>query len=446
MTVTKLTEKPADEARLDGPYENVFLRMGGPRDRSSATSSSFTRLEQGQLESLYLADGFARKMIDVPAEEMLRAGWCVEGIDDSHDVDAALEGIGAAAALTEAIRWADLYGGSAIVMLLKDGGELDQPLREDSVKAIEQLRVYDRHQVVRHRVYEDASDSRFGKTEIYQISPTRGTAYLVHESRCLIMDGAPVPNRVREENDGWGESRLQQALSQLTRFGASQSWANALLERAQQAVHGIPELTNLLRTKDGEKMVKKRVDIVDMTRSVNNTVVIDAAESYDLKSTSLSGVADIIDRLGLSLSAVSGLPESLLFGRQQGGLNSTGAADLEQWYAKVRQAQETRLLPALDRLITLTLKVQGRYDLAYTVEFKPLSVPSAKQQAETNKIKADTYVALAGAQMLDPSEGRKMLAADGYAIDDEGDGPQIEGLGDDEDELDGGAPRAPSGQ
>ena len=407
------------QTRDDGPYENVFLNVGTKGDRSAYTRAVTPRLLQyTELEGLYEGDGFARRIIDLPAEEMVRAGYDIEGVEDDSDVRAELEGVQALEKLCDAMRWASLYGGSLVVMLVNDGGTLEDPLEVERAKSLEQLRVYDRWQITHYRKYLDPNDMHFGKTELYMVSPIEGTPYIVHESRCLVFDGVPVPDRIRERNDGWGASKLQQCYDQLIRYGMGHYWANQLLERAQQAIHGIPELTNLLRSPGGEALVKKRVDLVDMTRSINNTIVIDSAETYDLKSTPLSGVADIMDRLGLALSAVTGIPESLLFGRQQGGLNSTGKADLENWYAKISQDQNNILLPALDKLVTVQLYVMGKYVDDYLIKFNPLSVPSRKDVAETDYKRAQTFEILNNIGALDASEIRKMLPDEGYDIDD----------------------------
>lgn len=414
-----MSEQSTEAMRDDGPYENVFLNVGNKGDRSTFTRAVTPRLLQyTELEGLYEGDGFARRIVDLPAEEMVRAGYDIEGVEEDSDVRAELEGVQALEKLCDAMRWASLYGGSIVVMLINDGGMLEDPLNIENSKSLEQLRVYDRWQVTHHKKYLDPNDMRFGKTELYMVSPIEGTPYVVHESRCIVFDGVPVPDRVRERNDGWGASKLQQCYDQLTRFGMSHVWANALLERAQQAVHGIPELTNLLRSPGGEALVRKRVDLVDMTRGINNTIVIDAAETYELKSTALTGVADIMDRLGLALSAVTGIPESLLFGRQQGGLNSTGKADLENWYAKIGQDQNNILLPALDKLVTVQLYVMGRYVEDYLIKFNPLSVPSRKDVAETDYKRAQTFEILNNIGALDSSEIRKMLPDEGYDIDD----------------------------
>lgn len=404
----------------DGAYENVFMNVGNRGDRGAYTRTlAAPTWTQHQPDNLYDCDGFAAKIIDKPAEEMTRAGYCIEGIDDGDDVIADLEKISTTQKLAQAIKWSDLYGGALIVLLVNDGGEFDQPLRPDAAKEIEQIRVYDRWQVSRHRLYQDPADKRFGQTEIYHIAPSTGNPYTVHESRCIALDGMECSPRRRDINDGWGVSRLQKAYDQLERMNMAHYWSNALIERAQQAVHGIPDLTGLLSQPGGEELVKTRLNLVDMSRCINNTVVIDSQESYDIKSTSFSGVTDIVDRLGLALCAVTGFPESVMFGRQQGGLNSTGAADMQQWYAHIEQRQHIDFLPALRRIVDLQLRIMGKWTADFEIECEPLYVPSAKETSDVELNRAKTAEIYVNMQAVDPSEIRQTLREDGpYEIDD----------------------------
>ena len=400
-----------DVTRTDGSYANAFLAKGNSRDRGSYNRHVMTRrLDYTELESIYEGDGLGKKIIDLPIEDMLRCGFEVE---DQEGIEDELKSIDAVPAITRALKWADLFGGSLIVMIVNDGGLLEEPLNENNVREVESLRVYDRWQVTRHKKYTDPADKRFGKTELWMISPVvGGNPYVVHESRCIIVDGIDVPDRVRERNDGWGNSKLQHIYDQLVKANDSHYWANGLLERAQQAVHGIPGLTNILRAPGGENLIRQRVDLVDMSRSVNNAVVIDGEESYAILSTTLSGVPDIIDRLSLALCAVADIPEQLLFGRQMGGLNSNGQSSLESWYAKIGAWQEQRLLPILNRLISILPSSPEMFD----VEFKPLWVPSEKEEAETEERKAKTAEIYVNMGALDPSEVRREIAGD-YEID-----------------------------
>lgn len=433
--MTKPTGRPVgrprknDVTRDDGAYENAFLSVGTNRDRGTYTRPNMTAapLDMGALERLYSGDGFARRIVDLPAEEMTRAGYDLDGLEETVEgrVKSLLETVGALPALCDAARWARLYGGALIVMLVDDGSaDLLAPLDVTKARGLEKLRVYDRTEVTRGRMYSDPADKRFGQVETWQINPSTGMPYAVHETRCLRFDGAAVPNRVREQNEGWGASVLQQCHDQLTRFGMSHYWANGLLERAQQAVHSISGLSSTLRGKGGSEMIRQRVDLVDMVRGINNTVVIDGdGETYELKATSLTGVADLIDRFGKALSAVTGLPETLLFGAQQKGLGNSGAGDLENWYASVSQDQENILLGPLDTLVQIALYAVGSFTPDYLIEFEPLYVPSDKEKAEVEKLEAEAKKTKADAanlyvtmQALDPSEVRAGLGEE-YEID-----------------------------
>lgn len=404
-----------DVTRQDGSYANVFLAKNTINDRSSYNRHiTARRLDYTELENIYQGDGLAKKIIDLPNEEMTRCGFEIE---EAEDIYADFESINAMPLVTRALKWSDLFGGSLIVMIVNDGGLLEEPLNEDNVREVESLRTYDRWQVTRFRKYTDPSDKRYGRTEIYQINPTSGgNPYQVHESRCIVIDGIDVPDRTREQNDGWGNPKLQHIYDQLVKANDAHYWANGLMERAQQAVHGIPGLTNILRAPGGEALVRQRVDLVDLSRSVNNTVVIDGEESYDILSSSFAGVPDIIDRLTLALCAVSDIPEQLLFGKQTVGIGSNGQSSLESWYAKVAAWQTQRLLPVIDRLATLLLKAKGKYKEDYTITFKPLWMPSEKEEAETCERKAKTAEIYVNMGALDPSEVRKAIA-DEYQID-----------------------------
>lgn len=405
---------------LDGPYANAFLNVGNAMDRGMYTkATSNVYLSYSELENLYIQDGMARRIIDLPSEEMTRAGFDLDDIDEQLEIDCitAFETLNLTKKLTEALKWSFLYGGSLIVVLANDGGTLESPLVVERVKSLEQLRVYDRWQVSRHQKYNDPGDMRFGRTEIFLISPLNGVPYYVHESRCLIFDGCSIPERQRELNDGWGASRLQQVNDQLTRFNMSHYWGNGLLERAQQAIHGIPDLTNLLRSPGGEQSVKSRINLVDMARSVNNTVVIDALETYEIKATSLTGVSDLIDRFAQVLCAVCDIPETLLMGKQKTGLSGSNKNDLEYFYSKVKQWQTNMLIEPLDRLIEMQLYVLGAYTPDYKIEFESLMVEDEAVEAEIDYKEAQCAQIYNAMGALDASEVRLSIA-NKYEIED----------------------------
>lgn len=426
--MTKPTGRPRGRpaktiVHTDG-YGNAFSGTGSRADRSMYTRiNAPAYIDQNTAAALYMGDGLARRIVDLPATEMTRAGVSFKELDEKLEdqVLAAFDNLDVMHHFADALRWADVFGGAIIVMGINDGGQLDQPLNENGIKSVEFLRVYDRWQTSVNRRYADPMNPGYGKVELYQISPhTGGAPYLVHESRILRMDGDTIPDLQRQQNDGWGASTYQSCKEALERVGSSHQWANSLLERAQQAVHSIPELANILRSVQGEDQIRKRVDVVDMVRGILNTIVIDGQESYELKSTSFAGIPDIMDRFAESLSSIKGIPMYLLIGRSPGGLSATGGNNEEAWYAKVAAMQNDRLRGPINRLVQLILlSLSGNTGGDWELCFEPLKVPSEKEQAEVEKLEAehekleaDTMAVYVSIGALDPREVRAKIAED----------------------------------
>lgn len=409
-------------------YANAFSGVGTKRDRASYTRSSMSSLlGQSEMIALYMSDGFARRVVDVPAEEMTRAGIEIENLEEEvqESVQAKLEELDLMKHCNTALRWSMSMGGALMVLGVNDGGALDVPLNDQGVKDVEFLRVYDRYQCTIVGRVTDPLSREYGKPEMWLISPNSGgTPYKVHASRVCVFDGEPVQDLIRQQNDGWGLSVYQSCYDQLIRLGTSHQWALALLERAQQAVHGIPNLSQNLRTPGGEDAIKKRVDVVDMVRGIMNTVIVDAEETYDIKGASFTGVTDIVDRFAEALSGVTGIPVYLLMGRSIGGLNSTGAANMDGWYARIEAMQNDRLRNHIDRIVNLVLRsMTGEDGGDYKLCFNSLKVESEKERAEVEKleaeaerIEAETAAKYVEIGALDPLEVRKEIAED-YELD-----------------------------
>jgi uncharacterized protein len=414
---------PKTIVKVDG-YSNAFSGSGSRADRSVFTRiHQAVHIDQNTAANIYMGSGLGRRIADLPAMEMTRAGVDFENMDEKVEdaVLAKFDDLAVMHHFADGLRWADVFGGSVIVMGINDGGQLDQPLNESGIKSVEFLRVYDRYQTSVKQRYADPMNPGYGKVELWMISPhTGGQPYMVHESRVLILDGDPVPDLQRSNNDGWGASKYQSVHESLMRFKTSHQWANSLLERAQQAVHSIPELANILRSVGGEASIQKRVDVVDMVRGMLNTIVIDGQETYELKSTSFSGVHEIMDRLAEALASDLGWPMYLLVGRSPGGLSATGGTNEEAWLAKLQATQNDKMRSPLNRLVQIILlSISGDTGGDWELCFNPLKVPSEKEEAEiekleaeTKKAKADTAVALVGIGALDPREVRAKIAED----------------------------------
>lgn len=430
--------------REDG-YVNLLNKYGTTHDNSE--SYGFEReplIPDMQLTSLYEGNGLFTKIIDAPAEEALKHGFDLRLKNDELDafVEEALDDLEWEEKAATAIKWARLYGGAIIVMLIDDGRGLEEPVDWKSIRSIDELRVYERAIVQPDTTSLYTQDiggkgagnrvSKFGQPEFYYVSSIYGS-FKVHESRCLVFRNGVLPELVSDSTYlFWGMPEYVRIRRALRETITSHTDATKMLERSVQAIYSMKGLAALLTTDDGENAVLKRLQVIDMARGLLNSIAIDSeGESYDFKVAQFSGVKDVIDATCNMLSALTNIPQTILFGRSPAGENSTGESDMENWYSFVERIQKLMLKRNLRNLLDVVFRA-GVYsgeieeEPDYKLKFNPLWSLSDTEQATVDQTKAQAALAKAQAtqiyvdmQAIDPSEVRTALAADGeYNVED----------------------------
>lgn len=420
--------------RRDG-YVNLLNKYGTAQDNTTAYFfEGEPTVPDMDLARHYEGEGLFAKIIDTPAEEAVKHGFelGINNPDIESFITDSLDELDWEEKAATAIKWARLYGGSLIVMLVDDGRGLEQPLDWKNIRSIDELRVYERAVVQPDytNIYNyDPKDparrttSKFGMPEYYHVFSAYGT-FTVHESRCLIFRNGILPEYITQSYYRfWGIPeyiRIKRALREtITAHGD----AVKLLERSVQAIYKMKNLAQLLATSDGEDQVLKRLQVIDMARGILNSISIDAeGEDYSFQTFQLSGVKDVIDSTCNMLSALTSIPQTILFGRSPAGQNSTGESDLENYYNYVERIQKLMLRGNLKTLIDVILQAglaSGKIPEIpdYKLKFSPLWSMSDTEQATVESTKAQTsYTKAQTAQLyvdmgaLDPSEVRAGLA------------------------------------
>ena len=377
-----------------------------------------------QCSHLYTYNGIAKAIIDIPADEAMRTGFDIETETNEEELNKEIcshcEDLMVQDKFSEALAWADLYGGSLIVVLADDGRRIDEPLNYDGLRRIEKLKVFDRTNVVGSVQYHDASAPQYMDVEQYYINTFGSNPMWVHESRVLRFDGGRLPLYQRNLRLGWGAKRFESIKEEIERYCNGNEYALQALTRLSQDVLKLDGLTNILATEGGDVAVQKRMQMIDMVRSMMNSIAIDGTDEYDRKGLSLTGIKEIIEQFEIALCSCTGIPATKLFGRSPAGMNATGKADLENYYNMVANIQKNKVKPNLVRLIEM-IGACSEYNIklpdVWHVEFEPLwSMSKAekadveKTKADAQRAKADSIVSLINAQVLDATEARATLA------------------------------------
>lgn len=440
---TAIIDETQEQFRQDG-YSNLLNKYGTNQDNSIAYEySSEVFVDDMQLTQIYESNGLFAKIIDRPAEEAVKHGLDIDYGDQSimEYVEAYMDELALEDKFATAEKWARLYGGAIIVMLVDDGGGLEEPLDWQSAKGIEDLLVFERSVVQpgymsMYRSYNTSSRQqkyRIGEPEYYQVYSIYGQ-FKVHHSRCLLFRNGKLPEQTSNENyRNWGIPEYVKIKRALRECITSHENGTKLLERCVQAIYKMKNLANLLSTENGEDKVLQRLQIIDMARSLLNSIAIDNdGEEYTFESFAMSGVKEILDSTCNMLSAVTNIPQTLLFGRSPAGMNSTGENDLENYYNMVENIQKQNMKANVRIIIDLILQ-QGKQEgkisgiPKYKVKFAPLWSLSETEQATIEKTEADTEYAKAQTMqvymdnsVLDPSEVRDLLIREGkFGIEEE---------------------------
>lgn len=420
--------------RKDG-YINVLNKYGTSRDNSE--SYEFVAepvIPDTSLTIQYEDNGLFAKIIDTPAEEAVKHGFDLGLKDDSINefVEDALDALEWEEKAATAIKWARLYGGSIIVMLIDDGRGLEEPVDWNNIRSIDELRVYERSVVQPDYASLYSSDpmratrnraSKFAMPEYYYVQSLYGS-FTVHESRCLVFRNGILPERVTNPvYRFWGTPEYVRIKRAMRDALVAHGNGPKLLDRSVQPIYKMKNLASLLASEGGDETVLKRLEIIDLARGILNSIAIDAeGEDYDFKSIPFSGVKDVIDTTCNMLSAVTNIPQTILFGRSPAGENSTGDSDFENYYNYIERIQKLMLKGNVRTLLDVLFKAalangEVPEEPKYKLKFNPLWSLSDTEQANVDKVKADIEMVKAQTaqlyvqmQALDPSEVRTALA------------------------------------
>ena len=401
--------------RKDG-WMNLFTGLGTRADKTKSTRAVPTGfLADAEKEIIYADDGLGARIVDLLPEDMMKQGWHYvfenekEGFDNYSKIyNHIFKEIRANYKIAQALKWARLYGGALILLGVYDGESLDQPLNLNKIKNFENLKIIPRNNVMYGTMEFQMNPElpHYGQVEYYPVTFYTGRQYQmqrVHYSRVIEIKGIEIPSSeaslIPMEFRYWGLSVFQRIQDRLKELGSSFSSLANLLNELTIGKYKYKDLAQIMSSDDGGELVQKRLQAMDLMKSVFHSVLLDTDESFERDTLSFGGVSDVMYQFMMMTSAATGYPMTKLFGISPGGLNSTGEADMYQYYDMVKAKQETELLPIIERLVKIISEWQNIPEPE--IVFNPLEQMTEKEQAELEAKKAD-------------SEYKKMQTYQGY--------------------------------
>jgi hypothetical protein len=187
-----------------------------------------------------------------------------------------------------------------------------------------------------------------------------------------------------------------------------------------ECVIGKLKLSNLveLLSEGNTQAVYTRMEIINYSKSVLNMMVLGPEEDFIRDSANLTGIPLIMDRFQINLSAVSGIPVTLLFGRSPAGENSTGESDTRAYYDSIKSKQKNWLQAPLQTLINhinTYLKVVAIEDTA--LKFNGVWEPTESEVVNMRKAQAEIDAVYITNGVVTPEEVAESRFANGYSFE-----------------------------
>jgi len=415
-------------ANADG-WSNVITRLGTIYDKRKAHTFAAKTTTYEENEALWRGSDLGARIVERPVDEMLRQGWDVVIPNDKgrqEELAAQLEDLEATERLREALYYERSFGGGAVLVGADDGaGDLSKPVGK--VRKILYLTALTTRELRAADYYADPLEEKFGQPKTYELTDTQAqvtrastSSIKIHESRLLVFQGNVTSRRMLQLNQGWGDSIFVRVADVLRDFDVVWDSAAVLMNDFAQAVYKIKGLAEIIASTDPEAAtaITKRMQAIEMSRSVIRGVMIDSEEGFERQQTPIAGLPEILEKFMFRLAAASEMPVSMLFGQAPAGLNATGDADIRFYYDHLKNRQDRTLRPPLERLIRMVFQADGGKEPdQWSVQFRPLWQLTEPERSNMHIAQANADQVYLNGGVLSAKEVRESRFGEHYSVE-----------------------------
>lgn len=403
-----------------------------PREAIDFISDPVTDVEAIEL---YRGSPLCAKIVEKIVSEAMRPGFDIEiaeradlrGADGDvggkdtrpadalkRDVAAEWRRLGVMPALWRALTWERARGGAAIVLGLTDFATLPDSKPGPKAK-LAWLRVVAARDLWPSRYYTDPHQDKFGEVEIWQLNPsskngvsTSQPTMLIHESRLIIFGGRRVSDDVLAgQQPGFGDSILMLVKAAVRRYTGSLDSTELVLRRNGEPWWAVKDLTVLLgmdKSKGAGLGFRDVLAAHERARSALKLRVVDADDKFGSTAAPLAGVREIHAMFEQEVAAASDTPATILFGETPGGLGDGNQGPRKDWEATAAAWALEHVVNPLLTITTLIMAGMGGEPVEWRIKQFPHSQMTEKEQAEIDKLQADTAAVLVGITAITPRD------------------------------------------
>ena len=340
--------------------------------------ASTRRLDREVLANLYRTNWLARNVVDMYAEDCTAKGvqWLCSP-DKAAVLEREFRRFRIWPSLTDALRWARLYGGSILCLDFEDmSPELAAPL----CGRLASVRVFDRNEA---KACTSAllSGVDAGKPAYYDVMPAiYSKSFRLDASRAIRFEGARLPADKAKEEDLWGDSVLAAMERSISRYSSAMESSVELLKRCYLRFLGVRNFWEAMQDDTDASSMARLAQNINAVQSISGLTIADAGDVFQSQQYGFGGLTDVLNFFAQDNSGAADVPLVRLFGMSPSGF-STGEADLKNYHNNIARAQEDKLRAPIARIAEIILRMNGLDTSDLDFSFVPLAQPTEAEKA-----------------------------------------------------------------
>ena len=375
---------------------------------------------------LYYKEWTAQKIVDIPVQDTLRKDWEYKGLDEiqTKTIERRLRKLLFRRSLRQGLKLERLVGGAVVLMGLKSANESDvaTPLDLDTVRPgdLFYTNVFPRTRITVLEKDRNPLSPTYGKPEVYRVH-----GYPVHVSRLLVFDGDPLVDNetsdlgfVNRSHDGFGVSVLSPIYDDIIRSVGSRQAAVHLIHRASILLILNDNQKSMMSTQGGEEALAKLDAMADQINMYQAAMIDGKNVKLDKWSAAFGSVPELMEKYLQIISAASDIPATRFLGQAPGGLNATGASDLENYYNNIDDKRENRLRPQLEKLMQVLIRSELP-DVdpdSVDIKFSPLWNSKEIERSQARSADATAIATLVNADIIGQTQARNEASERGLLL------------------------------
>lgn len=381
-------------------YVNNLTNTGGIDFAKGDYTFENLTLDFGKWNVLYSTNWVFRRIIDKPAQDMVKKGITIHGSmtgEEKKKIYNILKTLNQQ--LIYAIQQGRLFGGGIAVMLIEGFSkkDLEKPLDLKKIpkKAKIRLESYDRWYGVSNlgneRVTEINDD--YNTPEFYQINFQKNGAIepvKVHYSWCIRLRNRKAPRLIEQQLYGWDMAEGSHLYEELIRNDKIKATIPALLDKSLIEVFKMNGIQGLFSGMTGveQSQIENRLSMITRYRNYRNITFLETTDDYKQFQYSPSGLDGILEQMKDQVAGCAEMPRVMLFGETKGGLTSDSPAELEIYDGNINSKQEEVYRPMLNKLLPVLCSILGiEMPEDFTFDFNPIrEISTLDKQKRVEKL------------------------------------------------------------